>query len=137
MGQRVTVGLGNVEHVRDPHPDQNPPVTGPRLVGGSGSTSDAGGCATQLVAVRSVDVLASQHWGEDLDALLALADLPTQGLPGAVAGDLHRIGALHEDRDRVVERVVVKLRRGLQPRLPCGPVGQGQHLVGQPLMEGL
>jgi len=113
LGQRVTVGLGYVEHVRDPHPDQDPPVTGQRLCGRfTGSTSDADGCATQLVTVRPVDVLTSQHWGEDLNALLALADLPTQGLPGAVAGHLHRIGVLHENRDRVVERVVVELRRG-------------------------
>ena len=79
-------------------------------------------------AVRAVLVGSAGERRKDLDALLALGDLPAHRLPDPVAGDLGRVGALHPDRDGVAERVVVEPGRGGQPVRPRLRAAQEEHL---------
>lgn len=81
-GERVAVGLGDVEDVDDLEAAQ-----------------DAGGLVGLLVVVAA----AVGAGGEDGDALFAAADLPAERLPGAVAGDLGGVGSLGVDEEEVVE----------------------------------
>jgi len=102
--------LAVVEDVRDPHahhPSSRRLTRRPVAVARRGSAR-----AARLFAAGVLLVDPAGDRGEDLDALLAVADLPAQGLPGPVAGDVAGIGALSPDREGVVQGVVMKRGRG-------------------------
>jgi len=91
--QRPALGLDVVEHIRDPHPHQPArPRTGRLGLVGCARPKPRTGLPVAAGVVAGGD--PSGDRGEDLDALLAFADLPAQGLPGPVAGDVAGVGAL-------------------------------------------
>jgi len=84
--------LAVVEDVRDPHAYR--PSRG-RLTRRRVAVALRGSaCAARLFAAGVGLVDPAGDRGEDLDALLTFADLPAQGLPGPVAGDVAGVGAL-------------------------------------------
>jgi len=119
FGQRLPGGLGDIPHVSDPEAGQ-PPSGRPAGagVGGAAGVLPAAG----LSARCPVTVVAgpAQDRGEDLNACLALADLPARRPPRLKAGDQGGVGALQADRQDVVERVGVEPAGDVElvPRLP-------------------
>ena len=99
LGERVAVGLGDVEDVDDLE-----------------AAEDAGGFVACVVGVAVCSAVGAG--GEDGDALLAASDLSAEGLPGPVSGDVGGVGLLQEDQQQVVERVRAEPAGGVEESLP-------------------
>jgi hypothetical protein len=110
-GDRVAVGLGDVEHRQDRVADQ---------------------AVLDLIAGVGVglgDLLDGV--AEDLDCLLAFADLTAQLLPGSIPGHVGGLRALCGNQQDVVERVAAKRCHEQQVGDPLGRAGQRSDLLPQ------
>jgi hypothetical protein len=125
VGQRVALGLGDVEDVRDPKPAQHP---GPgRPVGVPAGRLPrrprrrrGGGC--RLAGVGALGGVGARR--QDREPGGALDHTAAQRLPGAETGDPGRADAerrgLQRDQQLIVEAVGVELRGRIQHRRHCG-----------------
>jgi hypothetical protein len=74
-------------------------------------------------------LLATER-GEDLNAALALAYLPTELLPRSVARYTGRVFVLSHDQTQIAERVVVHQRGDLKHLYPLVGAGELRYLIG-------
>ena len=118
-----SVGLGQVEHRHRPEPAHLLPLPRLAVLAADGS------------AVVVEDRGAAQDRGQDPERGFAFADLPAFRLPGPVARDGGRVGALGPDQDQVVERVAVEAAGELQPRLPLLPRLQLLDRLPEPVVQ--
>ena len=127
-GDRVAVGLADVEHRDGPVADHPRPCRRralgcrpvrhcPVAVGPVAEGCVNGGG----LMIRVCGGAAADDGGEDADGLFAAADLPPGGLPGAVARHDGGVGALLPDQDQVAEAVLVQAAGERQPGRPVGP----------------
>ena len=114
LGQRVSLGLADIEHVGHPEVDRS---ALPCLL----NTQHVFGFVTQGgVLIVPLLGLGREHRRQNGDAMLALFDMAAERQPGVESARSGRIGALGENQKCVAHGVFVELCLGLEKPPPLG-----------------